>query len=81
MLKKDIKISPTERKVLIAIGDYESEDMPQRIFSRLKNSTIKRAIGTLKEFGLIKHKPNLKDMRQNYLCITEKGVKLFEEIR
>lgn len=80
MLKRDTKINPTEYNILIEIMSYHQTEVPQSIFSRLENSTVKKAIRSLKDKGLIYKKYDLLDMRKRFICITEKGEMIFEKI-
>ena len=66
-------INNTEKFVLSIIGSYHETEVPQVIFKHFDNSTIKKALKSLKDKGLIYKKYNLLDMRQRYVCLTEEG--------
>ncbi len=66
-----LKVNPTELLVLKVITSYHSNEVPQLVFKNMENSTVKKALRSLTKNGLIYKIPNLKDMRQRYVCLTE----------
>lgn len=65
-----LNINPTELLVLRVISTYHTSSVPQLIFKQLENSTVKKALRSLKDKGLIYKHSNLHDMRQKYVCLT-----------
>lgn len=74
----NIKVNRTELLVLNMLSDYSDSDVPQLIFSNVDNSTVKKALKSLTDKGLIIKKYNLRDMRQRYVKLTEIGLEVME---
>lgn len=79
MLQSDIIINRTERRIINIILDYSENNVPQSVFASRKNSTVKKALKSLLDKGLIKKKFNSLDMRRRFIVLTDVGVAQFEE--
>jgi len=74
----EIKVNRTELFVLNTLSDYHDSDVPQSIFSNVDNSTVKKALKSLKDKGLIYKRYNSRDMRQRYIRLTAEGLEVIE---
>ncbi len=78
VMKINPKINATEFYVLSVLMFYHQNKIPQIIFKREESSTIKKAIRSLKSKKLIVKIPNLMDMRQRFITVTEIGREVYE---
>jgi len=76
-----LTVNPTELIVLRTLSSYKSVDVPQSIFKSVGSSTIKKALKSLTDKGLICKKFNTRDMRQRYVRLTEDGIEVMTNER
>jgi len=75
-----MNVNNTEILVLRTLSNYHSSDVPQIIFKQFDNSTIKKALKSLKDKNMISKKCNMKDMRQVFVNLTDYGIEVYETI-
>jgi DNA-binding MarR family transcriptional regulator len=74
-------IGVPEWRVMATLGEYErmtAKDVGAH--SRMHKTKVSRAVAALEEKGLIEREPNEDDMREAFLALTDRGLRVYQDL-
>ena len=74
-------IGVPEWRVIATLGEYERMTAKQvGTHSRMHKTKVSRAVAALEERGLIEREPNEDDMREAFLALTGRGLRVYQDL-
>jgi DNA-binding MarR family transcriptional regulator len=74
-------IGVPEWRVMATLGEYERMTAKQvGTHSRMHKTKVSRAVATLEQKRLIEREPNEDDMREAFLALTTRGLRVYQDL-
>jgi len=74
-------IGVAEWRVIATLGEYERMTAKQvGAHSRMHKTKVSRAVAALEDKGLIEREPNEEDMREAFLALTGRGLRVYQDL-
>ena len=74
-------IGVPEWRVMATLGEYERMTAKQvGTHSRMHKTKVSRAVAALEAKGLIEREPNKEDMREAFLALTGRGLRVYQDL-
>jgi DNA-binding MarR family transcriptional regulator len=74
-------IGVPEWRVMATLGEYERMTAKQvGAHSRMHKTKVSRAVAALESKGLIEREPNEEDMREAFLALTGRGLRVYQDL-
>jgi len=74
-------IGVPEWRVIATLGEYQRMTAKEvGAHSRMHKTKVSRAVAALEEKGLIEREPNEDDMREAFLALTGRGLRVYQDL-
>ena len=74
-------IGVPEWRVMATLGEYERMTAKQvGTHSRMHKTKVSRAVAALEDKGLIEREPNEEDMREAFVALTGRGLRVYQDL-
>jgi DNA-binding MarR family transcriptional regulator len=74
-------IGVPEWRVMATLGEYERMTAKQvGAHSRMHKTKVSRAVAALEDKGLIEREPNEEDMREAFVALTGRGLRVYQDL-
>jgi DNA-binding MarR family transcriptional regulator len=74
-------IGVPEWRIMATLGEYERMTAKEvGAHSRMHKTKVSRAVTALEDKGLIEREPNEEDMREAFLALTGRGLRVYQDL-